>query len=179
MSIRKIDGIVVDADTLDGDQLADLIPKDLLTAQGDIITRSTTAPKRLAKGAAGTILEMGANEPGWGAKPARLTVVDSEAFDGTSPNNVWTDLDLSGIVGANVAVVFLKWENTGTAGAAFYVRKKGETLENPAGGIGWGGSVANDTQQGYAETVTNASGLIEWKTSTAQTGKVTVYAFIK
>ncbi len=39
--------------------------KSLLTAQGDIITRDASAPKRLAKGTQNFFLRMGASEPEW------------------------------------------------------------------------------------------------------------------
>lgn len=50
----------------------------VLTTRGDILTRSASADKRLAKGTAGHVLTMGADEPAWGAlyMPAgKLTVL--------------------------------------------------------------------------------------------------------
>ncbi|GAH54294.1 unnamed protein product [marine sediment metagenome] len=62
---------------LDGEP-SDTINKSILTAQGDIITRDATAPKRLAKGITGYYLKAGANEPEWTAVPPGYT--DAEAL---------------------------------------------------------------------------------------------------
>lgn len=43
------------------------IAKSLLTTRGDIIYRDASAPARLAKGASGTVLTMGADDPAWAA----------------------------------------------------------------------------------------------------------------
>lgn len=47
-----------------------ILPSDILTTRGDIITRNATAPKRLALGTAGHYLKAGANEPEWAAVAA-------------------------------------------------------------------------------------------------------------
>jgi len=43
----------------------EVIPKSLLTTQGDLIIRGASAPERLAKGTERYFLRMGANEPEW------------------------------------------------------------------------------------------------------------------
>lgn len=45
-----------------------------LTTRGDILFRNATVPARLAKGAANTVLVMGANDPAWSATLAGLTL---------------------------------------------------------------------------------------------------------
>ena len=74
MSIIKIDGVTIEADTLDGAQLAAILLKSILEAQGDLLTRNATVPKRLAAGTEGHVLTMGASEPGWAAAPTTRTV---------------------------------------------------------------------------------------------------------
>ncbi len=46
----------------------------VLSTRGDIIYRNATVPARLAKGAANTVLVMGANDPAWSATLAGLTL---------------------------------------------------------------------------------------------------------
>lgn len=53
--------------------LAYFIRHGLLTARGDIITRSATVPKRLALGTEGHYLKAGASEPEWAAPVAGYT----------------------------------------------------------------------------------------------------------
>ena len=60
-----------------------------------------------------------------GASP--LVITETEVFSGDSPAS-WTDLDLSGEVGSNPALVLLKI-NGATANDYYAVRKKGDTDE--------------------------------------------------
>lgn len=66
----------------------EVILKTLLTTRGDIIYRNATVPARLAKGASGKVLTMGANDPAWsdptgGAPNAHKDSHDPE--DGSDP----------------------------------------------------------------------------------------------
>lgn len=49
--------------------------KSLLTTRGDMIRRGASAPERFAKGTAGKLLEMGANDPAWKWQPAAIEYV--------------------------------------------------------------------------------------------------------
>ena len=59
---------------------------------------------------------------------AALTLCDVEVFSGTSPTS-WTDLDLSGTVGSNEALVILKITTVQFNLNATAVRKNGDTDE--------------------------------------------------
>lgn len=154
----------------------------LLTADGDIAIRSSGAPAALHKGSDGEILTLVSGLPAWAAALAVLTVAETEVFDGTSPTS-WTDLDLSSVVGANVALVMLKVLSTGE-GEVKAFRKNGDTDESYSGGgsdyVSWGVSTV-DTKTIYTNVivVTDAAGKIEWRTQTAETLTLDVIAFIK
>lgn len=81
---NKLDGIEVLADVTDATNVAaaGAIMGTLLTTRGDIIFRNATVPARLAKGAANTVLVMGADDPAWSATLAGLTLT-SPAINGT------------------------------------------------------------------------------------------------
>ena len=122
------------------------IAKSLLTTLGDIIRRGAAAPERLGAGVNGQVLTMVAGQPAWAAPVggATLVVSETEVFNGTSPT-VWTDLDLSGTIGANVAIVLLKFSSGANAWIA--VRKNGDTdqfyygFDPPTGcAMGWQGA---------------------------------------
>lgn len=55
-----------------------ILPSNILTTRGDIITRNATAPKRLALGTTGHYLTAGANEPAWTAPPSKITDADGD-----------------------------------------------------------------------------------------------------
>jgi len=57
-------------------------PVTVLTTRGDILYRNATVPARLAKGAANTVLVMGANDPAWSATLVGLTLT-SPTINGT------------------------------------------------------------------------------------------------
>ena len=90
---------------------------------------------------------------------------DHVAFAGAAPT-VWTDLDLSAIVGANHAIVALAITNTATT-YTYAVRRNGDTDTYNIGGT------ANDHCQSGFNTIagekivliveTDNAGIIEWK----------------
>lgn len=115
---------------------------------------------------------------------AQLTVAETEVFSGTSPNT-WTDLDLSGTIGANAALVLLKFSTTYLGGITVAFRKNGDTDEfykaSPPGGAG-----ASLIYQGATVihrviiVATDTAGKIEWKASGEETGcTIDIIAYIK
>ena len=152
----------------------------LLTTRGDIIYRGAATWERLVAGAAGTILEMGASDPAWGAAPARITTVDTEIFNAASPNPIaWTDLDLSAVVGANIALVLFRCYNSMAAGnfRAFSFRPNGE-----AEWATWATNtcispftcIVPGTGFGIAIGLTDAAGIVEWVYNQAAQAGVTI-----
>jgi len=94
---------------------------------------------------------------------ATLTVAETEVFNGTvTTSGAWQDLDLSGTIGANAALVLLKAIQD-TAVKTLAVRKNGDTDEfyrvNITGGCAL---VDMDTAPHHVFLVaTDASGVIE------------------
>lgn len=153
----------------------------LLSTEGDLLIRGSEAYERLAKITTGQFLKAtttgyeGASPPG-----AVLTIAETEVFSGATPNG-WTDLDLSEIVGVNYAVVLLKVYNPDSAAVWFVFRRNGDTDEQY--GINNFTASAGKLEEylwGVFIVITDASGIIEWKTSGAySTCTVDVIAFIK
>lgn len=89
----------------------------------------------------------------------------TQVYTGAAPDT-WTDLDLSGEVGANKAKVFLKVYNNGASNFRFAVRKNGDTdFAFPIADYVRGTQLAMVIagQAAYLSVVTDASGIIEWK----------------
>lgn len=83
MNVVGLSGLLADDQhVLDSEVVAVAIAITTLTTRGDIIYRNATVPARLAKGAANTVLVMGANDPAWSATLAGLTLT-SPTINGT------------------------------------------------------------------------------------------------
>ena len=154
----------------------------LLTTRGDIIYRGAATWERLVAGAAGTILEMGANDPAWGAAPARMTIAETEVYSAATPGaSAWTDLDLSAVVGANLALVVLKVTAGNNCQWAF--RKNGDADEFYSAGVVMVGCAKAYTTVGLFDVVlvaTDATGIIEWEASAGvANATIDVMAYIK
>jgi len=155
----------------------------LLTTRGDIIYRGAATWERLVAGAAGTILEMGASDPAWGAAPARMTIAETEVYSAATPGvSAWTDLDLSAVVGANPALVLLKVQ--AGAGCQWAVRKNGDTDEFFSAGAEMIGAAKGYTAAANHFDVlivaTDAAGIIEWEASAGvAAATIDVMAYIK
>lgn len=162
----------------------DVILKSLLTTRGDMIFRNASIPARLAKGTDGDVLTMGPSDPAWSAPAgggATLTISETEVFSGTAPTS-WTDLDLSGVVGSQKALVLLKILLP-TSTRAVAVRANGDTDEffsSNAFGQGAALFMSRPSEHFVVIVTTDANGVIEWRAETA-TGSTTVdiIAFIK
>ena len=113
---------------------------------------------------------------------AALTVSETEVFSGTSPTS-FTDLNLSGTIGSNAALVLIKVYSASSF-LALAVRKNGDTDEfYGAASKSVGCAIADDALAGsyYAVLLvtTDTSGVIEWRTGIAETTTIDIIAYIK
>jgi len=116
-----------------------------------------------------------------GGGGASFVVSGTQVFSGDSPSS-WTDLDLSGVVGSNSALVMLRI-HAGSDMNAVCVRMNGDTVE-------YYSAVADSSAQGVAlahhdstnaivlMVVTDTSGVIEWRTEASQTATIDIIAYI-
>lgn len=151
-------------------------------AKGDIIAGTgAKAWTKLAVGADDEVLIADSAQASglkWGAGGgggATFTYSGAEVFSGASPV-AWTDLDLSGTIGAVRAWVFLKIDASGDMNATA-VRTNGdgdEFWDNAADADAYGTALGHHTSGVHLvlQAVTDASGVIEWKTETTQTATV-------
>ena len=106
-----------------------------------------------------------------------LTIVETQVFSGTAPTT-WTDLDLSAVIGAQVTLVLLKVSTNALRVYSF--RRKGDTdehyhLDNRSASC----LSINTGTFGVAVVVTDAAGVIQWRTSTGSpTATLDVIGFI-
>ncbi len=112
---------------------------------------------------------------------ATLTVSETEVFNGASPV-AWTDLDLSGVIGLNAAIVILKIASADQF-TTVAVRKNGDTDEfyvaspiNPMGAALSRRPAAN--VHTVVVALTDTVGKIEWMTEDTQTVTVDIMAYI-
>lgn len=112
-----------------------------------------------------------------------LTLVDAEVFNGTSPGaSAWTDLNLSGVVGANPAIVWLRAYNANAGTKYFAFRPNGETEFSS---ISFTDTIMVANIGGTSFDIficpTDAGGIIEWRyEATSQAGvTIDVIAYIK
>ena len=153
----------------------------LLTTQGDIIYRGAATWERRAKGTEGYYLRQGANDPAWAAV---LTVSETEVFNGASPNpSAFTNLDLSGTVGANNALVVLRCYNPNAVAKVFIARPNGETEVSALSELSHAFDAAEvpGTDHMFILTWTDAAGIIEWYYESAGEANTTIdlVAYIK
>ena len=111
-----------------------------------------------------------------------LTVAETEVFSGTSPIT-YTDLDLSGVVGSNIALVLLKFSFSGIS-RSVVVRKNGDTDDFYEANAEAKGCVfafcGLDSVHYVLWVPTDASGIIEWQASVNDAATtVDVMAYIK
>jgi len=146
-------------------------------ATGDlIIATSATQLSRLAKITTGQYLK--ATATGYeGATPATgatLTLCNTEVYNATPTEDVWTDLDLSAIVGANPAVVFLRIYSPYAGGQYFNTRPNGETeAMSYSPGMCWG-ILLNEGEFGITMGITDSAGIIEFHASRTNPSNITI-----
>jgi hypothetical protein len=116
------------------------------------------------------------------AAGAVLVVAETEVFNGAAPV-AWTDLDLSGTIGAQATLVILKVECTTVAAhPAVAFRRNGDTDQLYYAGSK-GCSLAEVAQTYTLHviylTLSDTSGVIEWICETTETIVIDVIAYIK
>ena len=113
---------------------------------------------------------------------AQLVVAETEVFAANSPNPAaWTDLDISAVVGSNVALVMFKVMLTTSGGnKRFSMRKNGDTEISHLGNIGVSGIFNPGSGSfNYVICPTDASGIVEWYyENAADAVTIDVVAFI-
>jgi len=89
--------------------------------------------------------------------------VGTEVFNGSAPTS-WTDLNLSGTIGAQTTLVLLKFLAVGFVNRAAF-RKNGDTDELDVTTAGGGAHYvyAGPNTYGVAVVATDSSGIVEWK----------------
>jgi hypothetical protein len=112
----------------------------------------------------------------------KLVIAESGVFDGNSPaSSAWTDLDLSGVIGSNAALVLLKIKLISTATWTVAFRKNGDTNEYFRDGEDAGVAlftVANDIEVAVI-VPTDGSGIIEWRADqTSAALRIGILAYI-
>lgn len=109
---------------------------------------------------------------------ATLTLIDTEVFSGNCPTS-WTDLNLSGIIGAQVTMVLLR-VTCATRFTAF--RRNGDTHEYLNASTYPGGTALIGGRTGVnftALVTTDSGGIIEWNADGASATVLDVIAYIK
>ena len=108
---------------------------------------------------------------------------NTEVFDGNGPSS-YTDLDLSAVVGANSAMVYLRVKHCANLYDIYYFRVNGETegvsvdTTYATGGV----SVCDPVGDGgieYVIVVTDSAGIVEWLSNNQHATKINVIAYIK
>ncbi len=112
---------------------------------------------------------------------ATLTVSETEVFNAAAPTS-WTDLDLSGTIGAQVTLVLLKVHKTTGGGDYLAVRKNGDTDEQyqtAANALGVGEAYTASSFWHVLAVVSDSIGKIEWRAGGTDTHTIDVIAYIK
>lgn len=110
-----------------------------------------------------------------------INICDTEVFSGASPST-WTDLDLSGTVGANEAWALIRITAGASGLGVTAVRMDGDTSDYYASGDTTGIYRMSITANRAAVTLvpTSSSGIMEWKCEAAVASTtVDVIGYIK
>ena len=172
---------ITGASLLDDDH-TQYVLRSLLSTRGDLAFKGAAVWERLAKGTAGQYLQQGANDPAWAAAPSALTVAETEVFAGNSPGaSAWTDLDLSGTVGAQATLVLLKI--AGQADTRYAVRKNGDADEFYNNAVVPQGAAAGEGTAALhlvLVVATDNAGIIEWRSEAVNAAHtIDVIAYVK
>jgi len=100
---------------------------------------------------------------------SHLTVAETEVYNAAAPTS-WTDLDLSGIIGSNEALVLLKFIGDGST-QQVKVRQNGDTADFSLSEFSTANHVA-------LWVTTDASGIIEWKAVNTDNTTIDVIGYI-
>ena len=103
-------------------------------------------------------------------------------YDNQAAPQTWTDLDLSGVVGANYAFVILNVKNWGSGKCNIYFRPDGDSDIYSNEGYEYpSGAHAASLREGFAGLViceTASNGYVEWKTN-CNNASIWVLGYIK
>lgn len=120
-----------------------------------------------------------------GATGARLFVNPSttttkfsttQVFSGSAPNNTFTDLDLSSVVGAKQRVVILKVTCSTAGGQIYTFKRNGDAGTYPytsAGSFNQTNAGLQNGESAYVMVTTDTAGVVEW-TAYAATPTTTI-----
>lgn len=121
--------------------------------------------------------------PGGGDPVHIVAGAGAQVFDGTAPT-VWTDADLSGVVGAQRSLVLVMIRNLyGSGSNSFAVRENARGDEVWTGGGGGYGvsqvliSGVAGTRDAFLLVTTDAAGIVEWHCDAAIAAQAYVVAF--
>ena len=167
-SAQIVDDTIVNADINSAAGIVDSKLAQIVTASkvsGAAVTLLTSVP-------AGAGLLPVANQ-------ARQTLfATTQVFSGTSPTT-YTDLDLSAVVGAVQRVVMLRIVSSVGTSMRFGFKRKGDAGTYSASEQSASHAVISSTagDSVYVVTTTDASGVIQWVTGTAQACTLNVEAY--
>jgi len=89
-----------------------------------------------------------------------ITICDTEVVYGVAPDNTWTDLDISGLVGKD-SLVLLKITNGEATAKSFMFRINGDT-EPTLTYAGVNGLQIGAAGVAYVVCTTDPNGILEW-----------------
>lgn len=110
-------------------------------------------------------------DTGLSTKGTPVTISEAQVFNGSAPTS-YTDLDLSGTVGSNLAIVLLKIKNTDNADH-YTFRQNGDSDTYQVGDSGTHDINMGSGNSGLLLVYTDASGILEWTTTDGD--DVTIY----
>lgn len=102
------------------------------------------------------------SNPGYGAN---LHAVDTEVYNAVQNPSAWTDLDLSGVVGAKQTLVLLRVTQASGAAKGISFRRNGETeiaQANSTGQRGLSNNLCVSAAPTWCLAQTDANGICEW-----------------
>jgi hypothetical protein len=110
---------------------------------------------------------------------AILKVAETQVYNAAAPI-IWTDLDLSSVVGAQVALVIIKVINITTNLRTLAVRKNGDTDDFYEGSASYGCAESDIKTSTHVVFLvfTDSTGKIEWKTEEAQTVVIDIMGYM-
>ena len=155
---------------------------DFTTPDDNIDLNSTTTEHGLLKKLDNVATHYMNGQGNWATPPSTtLTVAETQVFAGNSPI-AWTDLDLSGVIGANPAIVWLKvYSGAGGANISWAGFRINGDAEPTATATTYGSNIIHCGVVDFIYVVvpTDANGIIEWITNLAKAITVDVVGYIK
>lgn len=157
-----------------------------ITPQGRLDIRGGSLALEGEAGTAGQVLtSQGAGvSPAWVSSPASgWNYVGSVVFSGASPYPSWSDLDLSGFVGSNRAVVLIAANPLEGCTVEFRMNGETDSIATSTGsshGAGiTGGCMSGSSRMVYLWVPTDADGIVEWRCYETVTMVLTLVGYIK